>query len=85
VTLNANTTLAEIAASESLQRELAELVLDNGTRFAMQERRISYDGADRIAEGVRAGIRSGLEWLVKEPETPISSRRISSHPPTPIG
>lgn len=61
--LTPETTLAEIAASEQLQRELTEIVLSNGTRGAMWARRVSYDTADAIAAGVGAGVRLGLERL----------------------
>jgi hypothetical protein len=65
MSLTPKTTIAEIAADEDLQRELAEIILSNGVRGAMWERHISYDSADRIAEGVHAGCGVGLERFVE--------------------
>jgi hypothetical protein len=65
--LRPETTLAEIAQDEQLQRELAELVMGNGVRGAMWAARLSYDRADQVATGVRAGVRIGLERLVEVP------------------
>lgn len=61
-----STTLAEIAASTQMQRELAELILGNGLRGQMSARRLSYDAADAVAGGVRLGIDSGTKRLVEQ-------------------
>lgn len=63
--LNPETTIADIAADEALQRELTALILDNGVRGAMWARHIGYDTADEIATGVSAGVRNGLSRLIE--------------------
>lgn len=65
VKIKPETTLAEIAADEQMQRELIEVILANGPRGAMARRKVSYDSADAIAEGIAAGVRNGLGYLVE--------------------
>lgn len=60
-----STTLAEIAASEQMQRELAEIIMGNGARAALSSRRVDYDTADEVASGVGRGVANGLERLAE--------------------
>lgn len=62
--LTPDTTLADIAGSETLQKQLIEMVLSNGARSAMWSNRLSYDRADAVASGIHRGVVNGLENLV---------------------
>lgn len=67
--LHPEMTLAELAADEQAQRELVELILQRGVRGAMWAERISYDRADAVAEGVRAGVRKAVEEIAHSTDT----------------
>lgn len=64
--LTPDTTLREIAADEKLQLELAELILSNGLRGNMAGRRLSFDSADAIAQGIAPALDSGLDRLARQ-------------------
>jgi hypothetical protein len=63
--LGPNTTLAEIAASEELQQALTDAIMPQ-VRGALRERRVSYGTADRVAQGVRHGVRNAVGRIVEE-------------------
>jgi hypothetical protein len=63
--LGPDTTMRDIAGDKALQGQLTELILSVALRGVMRTARVPLGTADRIAEGVHAGIAYGTQRVAE--------------------